>query len=132
MKMSLESSKSHVSQVYFKVSLTKKRSFWYFLWQLVIYDLKVEFFRRKFNIDPFLGILLQTNRGPFLWSFFICLYPGSKWKVCDTSHFKKIGLNQWNHLEQHKESLLLNLATVPPPPKTKKLCIFSIDLFINC
>ena len=41
--------------------------------------------------------------------------------------FKKIGLNQWNHLDQHKESLLLNWAIVEPQPKTKKLYIFSID-----
>jgi len=49
-------------------------------------------------------------------------------KFVTLTHFKKIGLN----LDQHKVSLLLNSAIVPPLPKTKKLCIFSIKLFIIC
>ena len=47
---------------------------------------------------------------------------GQKWKIYDTNPFKKIRL----------EILFLKLAIVPPPPKAKKLCIFSIDLFIHC
>ncbi len=44
-------------------------------------------------------------------------------KFVKLTHFKKIGLNQWNQLDQHKESMLLNLAIVPPPQK-KNLAFF--------
>jgi len=51
-------------------------------------------------------------------------------KIWDTNPFKKKRLNQRNHLDQRKESLLLNLVIVPqPPPNTKTLCIF-LDRFI--
>jgi hypothetical protein len=55
-----------------------------------------------------------------------------KWKNCDTNprEFKEISLNQCKHLDQRKESFLLNLVTVPPPPKKKNFAFFSIDLFI--
>jgi len=36
----------------------------------------------------------------------------------------------FSDLNQRKESLLLDLTIVPPPPKTNKLCVF-FDQFIN-
>jgi hypothetical protein len=72
---------------------------------------------------------------PFSSSYFKYIYssdiPGGvrNGKFVILTPLKKIHLNQWNHLDQRKESFLLNLAIVPPPPNTKKLCIF-FDQFI--